>query len=144
MKRRLQWTYENQETDWNKVIFTDETTFQLSYNKKKFWQDPRERLVVRTIKHPLKVHAWGCFSRNGFGKIFLFKKNLNSQLLTHIYTKALLPSSNLLMENDWILQEDNDPKHTSKVAQKWRETNKVYKLGWPSQSPDPLSIYEGS
>jgi transposase len=31
---------------------------------------------------------------------------------------------------------DNDPKHTSKVVEKWLKDNKVKVLEWPSQSPD--------
>ena len=31
---------------------------------------------------------------------------------------------------------DNDPKHTSKVVEKWLKVNKVKVLEWPSQSLD--------
>ena len=36
----------------------------------------------------------------------------------------------------WVFQMDNDPKHTSKVVEKWLKDNKVEVLEWPSQSPD--------
>ena len=36
----------------------------------------------------------------------------------------------------WVLQMDNDPKHTSKVVEKWLKDNKVKVFEWPSQSPD--------
>ena len=32
--------------------------------------------------------------------------------------------------------DDNDPKHTSKVVAKWLRDNKVKVLEWPPQSPD--------
>ena len=35
-----------------------------------------------------------------------------------------------------VFQMDNDPKHTSKVVEKWLKDNKVKVLEWPSQSPD--------
>ena len=34
------------------------------------------------------------------------------------------------------LQEDNDPKHTSGKAQKWKDENNINRISWPSQSPD--------
>ena len=38
---------------------------------------------------------------------------------------------------DFIYQQDNDPKHTIKVAKKkYFEKNNVEKLEWPAQSPD--------
>ncbi|KAK3570719.1 hypothetical protein QTP86_025262 [Hemibagrus guttatus] len=36
----------------------------------------------------------------------------------------------------WVLQQDNDPKHTSKSTSKWLKKNKMKTLEWPSQSPD--------
>lgn len=36
----------------------------------------------------------------------------------------------------WTMQQDNDPKHTSNIAQQWFGNNKVHTLSWPSSSPD--------
>ncbi|KAK3526009.1 hypothetical protein QTP70_012796 [Hemibagrus guttatus] len=36
----------------------------------------------------------------------------------------------------WVLQQDNDPKHTSKSTSEWLKKNKMKTLEWPSQSPD--------
>ena len=37
---------------------------------------------------------------------------------------------------DWILQEDNDPKHRSHLCTSWKAENGITTLDWPSQSPD--------
>ena len=71
-KKRLQWAKKHKNFDWNRVVFTDESTFQLYTSKKKVWQFPGRKKVFRSVKHPPKVHVWGCFSASGFGKLFCF------------------------------------------------------------------------
>ncbi|KAK3518466.1 hypothetical protein QTP70_000634 [Hemibagrus guttatus] len=36
----------------------------------------------------------------------------------------------------WVLQQDNDPKHTSKSTSEWLKKNKMKTLEWSSQSSD--------
>ena len=38
--------------------------------------------------------------------------------------------------NEWTLQEDNDPKHMSKLAYEWRLKHGIHRVQWPSMSPD--------
>ena len=52
---------------------------------------------------------------------------------------GLLPPARKQFVDDsalWKLQEDNDPKHTSKLAVNWKRNNGVYEIHWPSISPD--------
>jgi hypothetical protein len=142
-KKRLQWAQNHQDFDWNQVIFTDESTFQLFRSNKKVWQFGGRRKVFRTVKHPPKVHVWGCFSAQGFGNIICFQKNLNAQYMCTLYERGLLTSADKFFgdENlEWFLQEDNDPKHRSKICRKWKEENEIRVLPWPSMSPDQNPI----
>ena len=69
----------------------------------------------------------------------MFTENLNGNKLCAIYNTSLLKSARDVFgtqNSDWILQEDNDPKHYSHVAQQWKKDNGVTQLEWPSQSPD--------
>ena len=139
-QKRLEWAkkYENQ--DWSKVLFTDECSIKLYQGGQRVWRKRGEQIVVRSVKRPPKIHVWGCMSSQGFGEIFTFKRNLDAQYLCTIYKKALLPSAKKLFSGSWLLQEDNDPKHTSKLAKKWRAEHNIENITWPAQSPDQNCI----
>ncbi|GES99796.1 IS630 family transposase [Rhizophagus clarus] len=136
---RLKWAKNHKNFDWKKVIFTDESTFQLFQSNRKVWQFSGRRKIFHTVKHPQKVHVWGCFSILGFGKLICFERNLNSLFMCNIYERGLLTSASKFFEAEnieWILQEDNDPKHHSKICKRWKEANEVTVLPWPSMFPD--------
>ena len=82
---------------------------------------------------------WDCSSSSEFGRIYCFGERLNTDLLYKIYEHCLLPSARNHFEqksNEWTLQEDNDPKHMSKLATKWRLRHGIHRILWPSMSPD--------
>lgn len=99
-KKSLEWAKENESRDWNKVLFSEEITFKLFTKPRAIWRRRKEKIYFRSVKHPGKIHAWGCIAANGFGKLILFKKNLTSALLIKIYQKGLRSSANNLFEGD--------------------------------------------
>lgn len=115
---RLKFARRNKNTDWSKVLFTEESTFQLHANAEKFWMKRRNKLTIRKVKHPQKIHVWGFFSKDGFGDLVFFTGILNAPKMVEIYKSELISSSNFLFDGECILQEDNDPKHTSKIGKK--------------------------
>ena len=136
---RLKWAKANKKTNWSKIIFTDETTISQFNKPKKVWRQRGEIIKAPTVKHSAKVHVYGCFSEEGFGNIYCFTNNLNAELLCTIYKTTLLSSARKLFGRDnhsWRLQEDNDPKHTSEKAERWRNEHDINRISWPSQSPD--------
>ncbi|ORD95241.1 TCB1 [Hepatospora eriocheir] len=55
---------------------------------------------------------WGCFSYNGVGKIEIVKGNMTVMSYTQILNRNLLSSvKKLNMDDVFIFQQDNDPKH---------------------------------
>jgi len=89
------------------------------------------------------VHVWGCFSKQGFGTLHIFTQNLDAAKMVQIYERVLLPSAQRWFtknNENWLLQEDNDPKHRSRLCTAWKQENGVDVLDWPSQSPDANPI----
>lgn len=88
------------------------------------------------------MHIWRCVSSKGFGQRYLFTQNLNTVRLLKIYNKALVASIKKLYGSAdvCVLQEDNDPQHTSKIAAQWREERGLERMSWPAQSPDQNCI----
>lgn len=138
-KNRLSWAKSLLNYDWNLVMASDETVFRINDIRRFFWQHPGERKVCRTVKYSIKINAWCCLSSAGFGRIICFKNNLNSTFLcNNIYQNGLLPAAreHFGRSRDWLLLEDNDPKHRSKASVKWKEDHHIKALPWPSMSPD--------
>lgn len=143
IEKRVAWARKHLDYDWENAIFTDESSFWARSTVNRAWSTPNNRFVVRTLKHPVKLHVWGCFSKRGFGKLHIFTGTLNAERMTEIYRKALLPSAKKMFpsaDDPWTLVEDNDPKHRSRLCQSWKDENGVHVLEWPSQSPDANPI----
>ena len=139
IKKRVEWCSQVTEVDWNKVVFSDESTFILKAYKKKYWSIGIHRKIFRVLKHPKKIHIWGCLCSNGFGKLYIFKENLTAAGMVKIYRKALLPSISMFgfdKDNGWLFQEDNYPKNTSKLAKEWKLKENFTNVEWPANSPD--------
>ncbi|CAF1683145.1 unnamed protein product, partial [Adineta ricciae] len=142
-EQRLIWAQQHKNYNWNNVIFTDEKTFKLGNSGRKVWRFPGVKKVVRTVKHPPKLHVWGCFSRNGFGRLIVFDQNLTGELMCELYESGLISTAEDQFPEgptSWFLQEDNDPKHKSRVALDWKYDNQIQVLPWPAASPDQNPI----
>lgn len=143
VKNRLAWADENSDRDWSDVVFTDESSFWAWCPIRRAWFIHGKRMIQRSVKHPIKVHVWGCFNARGFGTLCVFTDNLNAQKMVKLYERGLLTSVKRWFnqtEDQWILQEDNDPKHRSRICTQWKAENGITVLPWPSQSPDANPI----
>ena len=74
---------------------------------------------------------------NGVGIFKLFQGKLNSQSYIEILDDYLLPSIDLLQENQpLIFQQDNAPCHTAHKVKEWFKDNSIKQMEWPANSPD--------
>ena len=135
------WTVE----DWKKVIYTDETKINPfgSDGRGIVWKFPGEGLSDRLMEGTVKfgggsVMMWGCMMWEGVGYACKIDGRMNAELYTQILEEDFSASITYYGKSseDIIFQQDNDPKHTSRLAQNWFETNGIKVLPWPAQSPD--------
>ncbi|KAK3509683.1 hypothetical protein QTP70_008426 [Hemibagrus guttatus] len=71
------------------------------------------------------------------GRLAVINGTMNSAVYQKILKENVRPSvCDLKLKQTWVLQQENDPKHTSKSTSEWLKKNKMKTLEWPSQSPD--------
>ena len=134
-KKRLIWAEKNINTNWNKIIFSDESCLKINGLVKKKWIQKNDTVINKTVKFPLKKNIWGCFFQGKIGSIHIFSENMNADKYIEILKKHLIPMIKK-SKNDLIFQHDNDPKHKAKKTTQFLEENNIVVLEWPSCSPD--------
>jgi transposase len=140
-RRHQNWTVE----DWKRIVWSDETKINRlgSDGHLWCWAKPGEGLNSHTITPTVKhgggsLMVWGCFTAEGVGYLCKIDGGLDSDLYCSILKEDLMGSLKYynLDVNDVIFQQDNDPKHMSKRAQKCLNELGLTVLEWPPQSPD--------
>ena len=67
-------------------------------------------------------------------KLQVIHGRINGSRYREILEKNLQKSATSL--GHFVIQHDNDPKHTAKLTKEWFENNGISTLNWPSQFPD--------
>ena len=136
-----EWTLE----DWKRVIWSDETKINRmgSDGRKWVWKEVGEPLSDRLVQGTVKfgggnVMVWGCMGWNGVGWATRIEGKMDAELYVSILEDELQETLHYFdkTSTDIIFQQDNDPKHTSKKAQKWFNDHGYTVMKWPAQSPD--------
>lgn len=129
---------------WRNILFSDETKinlFGLDSIRKHVRRPPGKAFnptyTRKTVKHGGgNIMVWGCFSYNGVGPIYWVKEIMNKEIYLDLLQNIMLPYAEEEMPLRWIYQQDNDPKHTSKIVRQWFESSNITVLKWAGQSPD--------
>jgi len=135
--------------DWKRVIFSDESKVCRfgHYGPRKVWLKPYERNDFRARPHQKQrsvkyggghVMVWGCIGSFGVGHLGRIVGIMDSQVYCGILEGHLIPTlmEHNLFEHDFILQQDNDTKHTSAYTKQWMAWQHIELLQWPANSPD--------
>jgi len=118
-KKHEQWTLDR----WKCVLWSDESKFEIfGSNRCVFVRGrPGERRVSAYVWFPpwsMEEEAWWCG-----GALLVTLSAINLELKTHInqhgfnsiLQRCAIPSGLRLVGSWFVFQQDNDPKHTSKV-----------------------------
>ena len=87
-------------------------------------------------KHPPKVHVWAGISLKGPTKICIFEGIMDGPLYTEILESTLLPFIEEKFPCGHRFMQDNDPKHTSRVATSFYTAKGIHWWRTPAESPD--------
>lgn len=117
------------------IIFTDESSIQLHHNKQTTYRlTDAPNPSLPKPKHPLKVHVWGGISSRGQTMCIIFDGIMEKEFFTNaILKETLLPFIEHRFPDGHRLQQDNDPKHRSKLAREYMKSAgiKHWEI-WPS------------
>ena len=109
---------------WNSVLWSNETKMELfSHSSSQYvWRKKNEAFkaknTIPTVKHGGgSLMFWGCFSAKGVGALVRVNGIMKKEDYRDILEVNLKQSArNLGIGRRWIFQQDNDPKHTSKIG----------------------------
>jgi len=137
-KEHLHWTSEQ----WRQVMWSDESPFVLRYNaKRRVWRMHNERYnqmcCVASVKHDVKIMVWGAFAAHGVGILHRIVGIMDRFIYLQLLEDVMEPSADILFGGEnYIFQQDNDPKHTAIMVKEYIRERGIKTFAWPAQSPD--------
>lgn len=142
-RTRVEWCQKHLKTDWTKVIFSDESMFQLFRHGSKVWG--KKRVKRPKPKFPPKFMVWGAFGYRGKSCLKVVAGKMDSSAYVNILEECLVNDMSILYPDGWTFQQDNATVHTSRFTKSWFESKKIYLIKWPPCSPDlnPIEMIWG-
>jgi hypothetical protein len=151
VKKRKYWAEQVQHWDagdWNSVWFSDEAKFNLfgsdgkRYCRRRAGEEFLDRNVKKTVKHGGgSLMVWGCIGPDGPGRLHRVQGTMDAKQYVQILKESLLTSlqDHKVDPSEIYFQQDNDPKHTSALAQAFFEEHGIDLLPWaPSADMNPI------
>ncbi|ORD97862.1 TC1A [Hepatospora eriocheir] len=84
--------------------------------------------------------VWKCISYAGVGRIVFIEETMTTAMYKQLLANNLRQSACEMGLEEFILIQDNDPKHTSRLVSNWLDEKEIQVLDWPLQSPDLTPI----
>lgn len=147
-KARLDWAVAHKDwtlEDWKRVVWSDETKINRLGSDGRHWiwkksgQGLQDRHVDGTVKFGGgSLMMWGCMLWDGPGYATKIDGRMDAELYCRILDEELIDSLTYYGRRvgDVIFQQDNDPKHTSRMARNCLQELGLTVMQWPAQSAD--------
>ncbi len=140
----------NLDTNWNRVVFTDEKLFtmessgRIKYYARSFeeYQEKHHRLP---FAHTASVKVWGALTNNGVGPLIRVDRHMKCNDYVRQVLEPTIGNGTLQARlmglgghsvKDFRWQQDNAPFHTAPAAQRFFESRHIEVMKWPAYSPD--------
>ena len=125
---------------WEKVIWSDETKVELfgRNTTTSVWQKngtaSKKHNTIPTVKFGGgSIMIWACFSSKVTAELQVIHGRMNGSMYREILKKNLQKSATSFGQGrNFVLQHNNDPKHTTKLTEEWFENTGISTLNWPS------------
>ena len=129
------------------MLWTDESKFELFATNQRVYVRRRtgERLIDDCISPTVKhgggnIMVWGSISGGGVGDLLKIGGIMDKKVYHNILVRHAVPSGPRLIGDNFVFQEDNDPKQSSNYCRNYLRREKaagvLTVMNWPSQSPD--------
>ncbi|KAJ6226609.1 transposable element-related [Anaeramoeba flamelloides] len=129
-------------TDWQKVVFSDETWFYLEGSCGKIWRqwgELEDSVFENLSKFSPKVMFFGGIAYDWISTLIKCPKRVNAES----YRKCLVSKyglftgmDNLHGKKNWLFMQDGAPAHTAKTTITYLEKKCNILQNWPANSPD--------
>ena len=113
---RVRWAIKLQNDDWSRTIFTDETCYQLFRNTIRRWSRNPKAEVKRLPKNRQKIMVREDFYAKGLVGYHSFNTIMDGPYYVQILQDHLIRNARKQFRRQYRLQQDNAPKHKSRVA----------------------------
>lgn len=85
--------------------------------------------------------VWGGIFYNGLVDFEEINRTMLAKFSCDVLQTCFLSNQDGILEEDWILQQENASVHTAYYTMEWLQSNDVDVMNWPAKPPD-LNIIE--
>lgn len=144
-KKRFQYAKDNidqPQSHWKNMMFVDEKKFDLIMKPRRgyVWRKDNTALDNGNTDQNMRsqsIMVWGSFGHKGVGKLVFIDSTMTAIRYRDLLKKHLRASARKIgLKKGWILLQDNDPKHKSKIVQSELQSMGIKSIKHPPQSPD--------